>query len=45
MRIVTRVWVAATIIAALASSANAAELSGPPAPAPLEDGGPGADLV
>ena len=38
MRIAMGVWVAATIIAATASSANAAELSGPSAPA--EPGGP-----
>jgi hypothetical protein len=40
MRIMTRVWVAATIIAALASSANAAELSGPLTSAPAEGQGP-----
>jgi hypothetical protein len=39
MRIMTRVWVAAAIIAALASSANAAELSGPLASAPAEGQG------
>jgi hypothetical protein len=40
MKIMTRVWVAATIIAALASSVNAAELSGPLASAPAEGQGP-----
>ena len=40
MRIVTRIWVAATIVAALASSANSTELSGPTTPAPLEAEGP-----
>jgi Sel1 repeat len=38
MKIMRRVWLAATIIAATASSANTAELSGPSAPA--EPGGP-----
>ena len=40
MRIATRVWVATAIVAALASSVNSAELSGSPAPAPLEAEGP-----
>jgi hypothetical protein len=40
MRIMTRIWSAATIISALASSANAAELSGPLASAPAEVEGP-----
>ena len=40
MKIMTRVWVAATIIAAVASSANAAEPSGPLAARPSEDHGP-----
>jgi hypothetical protein len=40
MRIMTKVWVAATIIAALASSATAAELPGPLASAPAEGEGP-----
>jgi hypothetical protein len=39
MKITTRVWVAATLLAAVASSASAAELSGSP-PAPAEDHGP-----
>jgi len=40
MGIVTRVWVAAIIIAVTSSSANAAELSGPLALAPAEGEGP-----
>ena len=40
MRITTGAWIAATIIAALASSASAAEPSGAPAPAPAEAQGP-----
>jgi Sel1 repeat len=40
MTIMTRAWVAGTIIAALASSANAAALSGPLASAPAEGEAP-----
>jgi Sel1 repeat len=39
MTIMTTAWVAATIIAALASSANAAELSAPLASAPADEAG------
>ena len=39
MRIATRVWVAAMAIAAVASSASAAELSGAPTPGPAKEEG------
>jgi Sel1 repeat len=40
MKIMTRVWLAAALLAAATSSSNAAELSGPSAPASAEEDGP-----